>query len=196
MPTYYVQVLPPPGEWLDPATCPFSPRDITADSEEDALAEARARLAEDANGADDGSDYREPSIGGWRIVAHAVQRPAIDLRPHGTRIDIVVDGVVRGQHFDYGEATNAESYDVLADDIVCGRLVRRDPIAAEASPGSNVVPLRSASRVWVIEDARGHLARFADHQWVDQSPAGLWKTLDWLESVLLDIREELDGLHA
>jgi hypothetical protein len=44
MATYHVTVVPRPGEQPAPDTCPLSPWDITADSEEDALVIAKARI--------------------------------------------------------------------------------------------------------------------------------------------------------
>jgi hypothetical protein len=46
MATYHVIVRPRPGEHPDPETCPLTPHDFTADSEDDAVGQAESLIAE------------------------------------------------------------------------------------------------------------------------------------------------------
>jgi hypothetical protein len=68
MATYHVAAVPIPGESVDRRTCPLGPRDVTADSVEDALALAKSLMMEAANEGRDPADYKIVNRGPWRVV--------------------------------------------------------------------------------------------------------------------------------
>ena len=187
MATYYVMVVPRPGEDPDPTTCPLAPRDVSADSEEEAVRVAEAYILEDEheiselyetsggmNPAEEWAGYAKQ----WQVVAQRVDRPTVDLKPYAYVSDIVRDDHVIGQSYDYGEELGTASFEVLIAGIVSGRLTRRP---------------QGGRRVWFIDDAQGPLASLADREWIDRSPGGLGATLRWLHAVLADIRASLEA---
>jgi hypothetical protein len=190
MATYHVTAVPLPGEHPDPGTCPLAPCDFTADSEDDALERAEALITEtryyawkralEASGGDeDVANWEIGYFAQWQVVARRVRRPAVDMMPHAEIIDVVRDGVVVGQLFDYGEETGEQSFDVLVGGVVSGRLARR---ASEPElPGiitDNVVSIdeagraRRANRVWCLAGATRPLTSFAGRQWTTQGSGG------------------------
>jgi hypothetical protein len=78
-------------------------------------------------------------------------------------------------------------------------LIRRIGEPLSSVPGEDIVPLGIVTRllldrrVWFIAGPQGPLTSLADRQWTDHSPAGLSKTLDWLDTVLADIRAALES---
>jgi hypothetical protein len=98
------------------------------------------------------------------------------------------DGVTVGPHFDYGETMGEQSFDVLVDGVVSGRLAR---YASEpelpAIISDNIVSIdksgqtRRRNRVWCLAELTRSLASFADRQWTTQGRG-------WPDAVLDDIR--------
>jgi len=95
--------------------------------------------------------------------------------PRAKTIDVVRDGVVVGQLFDYGRETGEESFDVLVGAVVSGRLVRwtSEP-ELPAIIADNVVSIdeagraRRRDRVWRLAEATSALGAFADRRWTTQ----------------------------
>jgi hypothetical protein len=196
MATYHVIVVARRAEWPGTLLPPFAPWDVTADSEADAMAKAAAMMLDDANFGRPIDEIADPTRD-WQPIARLVHRAAIELRPHRTAVDILQDGIVVGTHYNYGEETGTEAFDVLADGIVRGRLERHaDEPSLPPSGGRNVLPFaasgRPGGRMWRIADAEGPLAPLARRRWPDHSPGGLSRTLDWLGTVLADIRGALE----
>jgi hypothetical protein len=89
--------------------------------------------------------------------------------PHAQIIDAARNGVTVVQHFDYGETTDEQSFDVLLDGVVSGRLAR---YASEpelpAIISDNIVSIdkagrtRRRNRVWCLAEVTRSLASFAD----------------------------------
>jgi hypothetical protein len=203
MATYHVTVVPRPGEQPDPMTCPLAPCDFTVDNEDDALGRAEALIAEtryyawkhalEASGGDEDAANQETDyFAQWQAVARCVRRPAVDMKPHAESIDVVRDGVVVGQLFDYGEETGEQSFDVLVGGIVSGRLVRwASQSELPAIVADNILSIdeagraRCRDRVWSLVGATSALASFADHRWTTQGSG-------WPNVALADIRAGLE----
>ena len=110
--------------------------DFTVDSEDDAVGQAEALVAETRNyawkqaleaaGGDEDAASQATAIsrsGMWRPAAYVGPR-SISSRTHGSP-RLCADGVVVGQHFDYGEETGEQSFDVLIGGVVSGQFVWR-----------------------------------------------------------------------
>ncbi len=105
--------------------------------------------------------------GMWRPAAH-VGPPSKSSRTHGSP-RLCADGVVVGQHFDYGEETGEQSFDVLIGGVVSGQFVwRPSDSALPAIIADNVLSIDEAGRarrrncVWRLAGATSALAPFAD----------------------------------
>ena len=196
-------VVPRPGEHPDPRLCPLAPHDFTADSEDDAVGRAEALIAETryyawkhaleaAGGDEDAASRAIGYFAQWQVVARRVRRPTVEIVPHLQITEVVRDGVVVGQHFDYGEETGGQSFDVLVGGIVCGRLVRwTSESELPAIVADNVLSIdeagraRRRDRVWRLAGATSALASFADRRWMTQGSG-------WPDVAVADIRAGLE----
>jgi hypothetical protein len=181
----------------------LAPHDFIADSEDDAVGRAEALIAEtryyawkralEAAGGDEGAASQ--AIGyfeQWHVVARRVHRPTVEIAPHPQITEVMRDGVKVGEHYDYGEETGEQSFDVLVGDVVSGRLVRWASAAElPAIIADNTLSIDEAGRarrrprVWRLADASGPLASFADRRWTTQGSG-------WPDVALADIRAGLE----
>jgi hypothetical protein len=203
MARYHVTVVSRPGEHPDPRTCPLAPCDFTADDENDAVERSEALIAEtryfaseralEAAAGDE--DVARGAIGyfaQWQVRAGRVHRPAVEIVPHARVTDVVRDGITIGQHYDYGEETGEQSFDILVGGIVSGRLVRwASESELPAIIADNIVSIDEAGRarhrnsVWRLAGATSPLASFADRRWTTQGSG-------WPNVALADIRAGLE----
>jgi hypothetical protein len=204
MATYYVTVVPRPGERPDPRTCPLAPCDFVADSEDDAVGQAEALIAETqyyawkhaleaAGGDEDEASRAVGYFAQWQVVARRVRRPTVEIVPHPQITEVMRDGVKVGEHYDYGEETGEQSFDVLVGDVVSGRLVRwTSQSELPAIVADNILSIdpagraRRRDRVWRLAGATTALASFADRRWTTQGSG-------WPDVALADIRAGLEA---
>jgi hypothetical protein len=183
-------------------TCPLAPCDFTADSEDDAVGQAEALIAETryyawkhaleaAGGDEDAANRATGYFAQWQAVGRRVRRPVVEMVPRAESIDVVRDGVVVGQLFDYGRETGEESFDVLVGGVVSGQLVRwASETELPAIIADNIVSIdeagqaRRRNRVWRLAGATGPLAIFADRRWTVEGSG-------WPDMALVDIRAGL-----
>ena len=208
MPTYHITAVPAPGYHPDPRTCPLVPQDFIADHVGEAIGFGEAIIAEDAvhiwqsayaaanpeGGLDEevgglfdrpigdttAADRATAYVDEWCVGARPVDRPAVDLMPHGA-VKVVIH---HGQVSSFASPPeDTGTFDVLLDGVVSGLLHRRpDEISGKPT--------------WRIGEATGALTTLADRRWTDYSsdyPGGPGR---WLVRVVADIRAALDGKSA
>ena len=207
MATYHVTVAPRPWEEPDPKTRPLSPRDVTADSEQDALAQADAFIAEarhpiwqrayeDAGGDADAANRATDFIDQWQPIARRVERPTVEVQPRALVSVTMRDGVVIGERYEYETPDGEQSFDVLIDGVVRGRLVGRagNSLAwvfrsAKIISSDRARRNDSRGRMWFLAEANGPLVLVADRRW-DEPSSGV--VPEWPDAVLADIRAALE----
>jgi hypothetical protein len=104
------------------------------------------------------------------------------LRSGVERDDDDLNGSYVSLRYDYGQESGTQAFDVLADEVVCGRLVedRRE------LPGGDVV------HVWCLQDATGALSVIEGHEWEDYgNPVGR-QMFVWPDAVWDGIRADLE----
>jgi hypothetical protein len=134
MATYHATIVPRPrDEPPDPKTRPLSPRDVTADTEADALTQVDAFLAEagyhawrrvyERFGDADLASLITDNSGDWQVNVRLVLRPSVHIEPRAITTEIVRDGVIVGETYNYEGGAGEESFDVLLNGLVNGVLV-------------------------------------------------------------------------
>jgi hypothetical protein len=128
----------------------------------------------------------------WQVVARRVHRPAVEIVPHAQITEVARDGMTIGQHYDYGDETGEQSFDVLVGGVVSGRLVRwASESELPAVIADNILSIdeagraRRRNRVWRLAGATRRLASFAGRRWTTQGSG-------WPNLALADIREGLE----
>jgi len=211
MATYHVTVVPRLGERPDAWTRPLAPCDVTADSDEDALERAEKIIAaedfrrwvnahEKFGGDEAAADRKSAFLEQWQPVVLRVDRPTVELRPHGRPVDMVQGEALVSQLIEDGRGTNELSFDILVDGVISGRLSRRiNEMPTQTFNGDNILPFRTAkrkghsARVWFIADASGPLVALSDRQWDDETDWWACGAQDeWPEMALARIREEVE----
>jgi hypothetical protein len=195
MATFEVTMTPKPG--IEPSIAsPLSPRDISAGSEIDAMEEAQSLLGDvlgewsevkEMSEGDEAAMAFDEAAEDWVLTVRRVDRPCIHLRPicftpGVERNNDDLDSSYISLRYDYGQETGTQAFDVLADKVVCGRLVegRRD------LPGGGVV------RVWRLQDATGALSASEGHEWEDHGNPVSRQMFVWPDAVLDGIRANLE----
>ena len=211
MATYHVTVVPRPGEHPDPRLCPLAPHDFIADSEDDAAGRAEALIAETryyawkraleaAGGDEDAASQAIGYFAQWHVVARRVHRPTVEIAPHPQITEVMRDGVKVGEHYDYGEETGEQSFDVLVGDVVSGRLVRwTSQSELPAIVADNILSIdpagraRRRDRVWQLAGATSALAPLADRRWTTQGAGWPYVALADIRAALETASQENDG---
>jgi hypothetical protein len=214
MATYHVTAVPRPGEEPDPNFCPLSPCDVTADSEENAQAQAEGFMAHVENetwewayersGCDaDAARGEAAFLAQWQPAVRRVDRPSVAVNPRMLTSQAKHDGIVVGEHYKYQDPTGEQSFDVLIDGDVCGLLVGRVDGRREQAVGSEELMAMvegrrnpPGNRTWFFAEAKGPLALVASRQWVEPSSGAF---VEWPNVVLADIRAALEtksGMHG
>jgi hypothetical protein len=136
MATFEVTMTPKP-ESAPSIAPPMPPRDISASSEIDAMEEAQSLLMDvlgewsEAKEMSEGPEAAEKfneAAEDWLLVVRRVDRPCIRLRPicftpGVERADDDLNGSYVSLRYDYGQESGTQAFDVLADEVVYGRLV-------------------------------------------------------------------------
>jgi hypothetical protein len=194
MATFEVTMTPKPGS--KPSIAPLvSPRDISASSEVEAMEEAQSLLTDvlgewsEAKEMSEGPEAAEQfaeAAEDWLLVVRRVDRPCIHLRPicftPGVERDDDLDSSYVGLRYDYVQETGTQAFDVLADKVICGRLVE----GRRGLPGGDVV------RVWRLKDATGALSAINGHEWEDHGNPVSRQTFVWPDAGLMGIRADLE----
>jgi hypothetical protein len=195
MATFHVTMTLKPGSKPSIAP-PMSPRDISTSNEVDAMEEARSLLM-DVLG--EWSEAKEMSKGSqaamafdeaaedWVPTVRRVDRPCIHLRPicftpGVVRDDDDLDSSYVSLRYDYGQETGTQAFGVLADKVICGRLVE----GRREVPGGGVV------RVWRLQGATGALSAINGHEWEDHGNLVNRQTFVWPDAGLMGIRTDLE----
>jgi hypothetical protein len=195
MATFHATMTPKPGSKPSIAP-PMSPRDISASSEVEAMEEAQSLLM-DVLG--EWSEVKEMSEGSkaarafdkaaedWVPVVRRVDRPCIHLRPicftpGAVRDDDDLDSSHVNLRYDYGQETGTQAFDVLADKVICGRLVE----------GRRELPDGGVVRVWCLQDATGALSAIKGRVWEDYANPVSRQTFIWSDAGLMSIRTDLE----
>jgi hypothetical protein len=193
--TFHATVTPKPGSKPSIAP-PMSPRDISASSEIDAMEEAQSLLMDvlgewsEAKELSEGAEAVEQfdeAAEDWLLVVRRVDRPGIHLRPicftpGVERDDDDLDSSYVSLRYDYGQETGTQAFDVLADKVICGRLVE----GRRGLPGGDVV------RIWRLKDATGALSAINGHEWEDHGNPVSRQTFVWPDAGLMGIRTDLE----
>jgi hypothetical protein len=157
MATYHVVFVPRPDLNIDPSDWPASPlmpRDITAESEEDALEEAKGIIVEVrgewwefiADMKDEHAAAREAAwLDHWEPRVYRVNRPAVELEAVPTKIEQKRDdGTIAGWTCEYHTRERRQRFKVLLDGVVAGQLLER-PATPEVANDASVWSIASAS---------------------------------------------------
>jgi hypothetical protein len=198
MAIYHVMAVPKAGEDPPPAARPLAPRDISADSDQHALERTASLIAEEVGEfyesilqtqGDEAADAFYAAMQRWQPMARRVERPHIDVKPRSWITDALHDGKVVGQHFNYGEDTGEQMFDVFVDGAVCGCLVegRRRSLTLTGDGQRHEI------RVWMLREAAGALAPLAGHVWEDHDRPSQVKGFAWPDAALAGIRAELEA---
>jgi hypothetical protein len=195
MATFHLTMIPKPG--IEPSIAsPLSPRDISASSEVDAMEEAQSLLGDvlgewsevkEMSEGDEAAMAFDEAAEDWVPTVRRVDRPCIHLRPicftpGVERDDDDLDSSYISLRYDYGQETGAQAFDVLADKVICGRLVE----GRRELPGGDVV------RVWCLQDATGALSAIDGHEWEDHGNPVSRQTFVWPDAGLDGIRADLE----
>lgn len=218
MATYHAVMEPVHGKSQAPETpLPLIPWDVEADSAEEAIKEVRHLITEEWFEyfflRAEGDHFERSEAAGreidriqseWQPVVRRVERPtvAVESRVIETE-DILHEGRVVGQSFHYGTDRGAQEFNILVGGHPSGRLVQiaddtQHPdlpglIVATMSRSKEILP---AKRRWKLTEASGPLAFLIGQEWDDEvHPRDFGGIMD-PDSVIAEIRRELEQHEA
>ena len=119
----------------------------------------------------------------WQPTVRLVDRPTVDVNPRPEAIGVMRDGQVVGQRYDYGADRREQSFYILIDGAVGGRL-EQCVDAGSASTGPTFA--------WRPTEAVGPINFLARRQWEDPAE-GFSDLLAWPSVAIAALRAALEA---
>jgi hypothetical protein len=193
--TYQLVAVPKAGRNPSPSARPLAPRDLAANSDNEAMEYATPFIDQQigelcealrvTHGEEAANEF-EAMAAQWQPQVRRVNRPIVDVNRRSWTTDGIRNGVVVGQHIHYATETGEQAFDVLVGGEVTGLLTEGRRIAA--GERNRLV------RVWHLREARGVLTPLAGRRWDDGRDIGPDDILDFVypEVAVAAIRAALE----